>query len=66
MIRKILRNKKYIGNVMLQKTYAEDLFFSKQVESIGPAGRYLIQNHHPAITSRDLFEAAGANSYKEE
>ena len=65
-IRKILKNEKYIGDVILQKTFVGDLFSGKQVKNIGQRNRYLIQNHHPAIISRELFEAVTKNIFKTE
>lgn len=57
-ISKLLKNEKYIGDVMLQKTFVKDLFSGKQVRNTGELDKYLIQGHHPAIVSRDLFEKA--------
>jgi len=55
-ISKLLRNEKYIGDVILQKTFVENLFSGKQVKNSGQKARYLIQEHHPAIVCRELFE----------
>ena len=55
-ISKLLKNEKYVGDVMLQKTFVKDLFSGKQVKNNGERDRYLIQEHHPAIISRELFE----------
>ena len=57
-ISKLLRNEKYIGNVLLQKTYVQELFSGKRAKNRGELPRYLIEQHHPAIVSRELFEAA--------
>ena len=57
-ISKLLKNEKYVGDVMLQKTFVKDLFSGKQVRNTGELDKYLIQGHHPAIVSRDLFEKA--------
>ncbi len=54
-ISKLLRNEKYVGDVLLQKTFVEDLFSGKQVKNQGKLARFLIQDHHPAIVSRELF-----------
>lgn len=44
----------------------EDLFSGKQVKNQGELERFLIQKHHPAIVSRELFEtvnqAGGADA----
>lgn len=55
-ISKLLRNEKYVGDVLLQKTYVKEVFSGKQVKNEGDLDRVLIQNHHPAIVSRELFE----------
>ena len=55
-ISKLLKNEKYTGDVLLQKTFVKDLFSGKQVKNIGERDRFLYQDHHPAIISRDLFD----------
>lgn len=55
-IRKLLRNEKYVGDVLLQKTYVKDIFSGKQEKNEGELDQVLIQNHHPAIVSRELFD----------
>ena len=57
-ISKLLKNEKYVGDVMLQKTFVKNLFSGKQVRNTGELDKYFIQGHHPAIVSRDLFEKA--------
>lgn len=57
-INKLLRNEKYVGNVLLQKTFVQDLFSGKQVKNNGELEKFLIQGHHPAIVSKELFAAA--------
>ena len=55
-ISKLLKNEKYVGDVLLQKTYVRDLLSGKQIKNTGEKERYLYQHHHPAIVSRELFE----------
>lgn len=55
-ISKLLRNEKYVGDVLLQKTYVKDIFSGKQKKNEGELDQVLIQNHHPAIVSRELFD----------
>ena len=57
-ISKLLKNEKYTGDVMLQKTFDKDLFSGKQIKNNGELERYLIQEHHPAIVNRELFDRA--------
>ena len=53
---KLLKNEKYTGDVLLQKTFVKDILEGKQVKNLGEMERFLIQGHHPAIVSRELFE----------
>ena len=56
MISKLLKNEKYTGDVILQKTFVSDVFSGKQSRNIGQMDRYVIHEHHPAIVSREVFE----------
>ncbi len=62
-ISKLLKNEKYTGDVLLQKTFVKDLFSGKQVKNAGERERFLYQDHHPAIITRDLFEKANGKSH---
>jgi len=48
-IRRILHNEKYIGHVLLQKTYVSDYFTGKQATNNGELPRYLLEDHHEPI-----------------
>lgn len=52
---KMLKNEKYVGDVMLQKTFVDNLFDGKQIVNNGELDRVLIQNHHHGIVDRQLF-----------
>lgn len=52
---KMLRNEKYVGDVMLQKTFVDNLFEGKQTVNKGNLDRVLIQDHHRGIIDRQLF-----------
>ena len=54
-LNKILHNEKYTGDVLLQKTYVSDLLEGAQIKNSGERSRYLYQNNHPAIISKELF-----------
>ena len=56
-ISKVLKNEKYTGDVILQKTFVCDVFSGKQSRNVGQMNRYMIHEHHPAIVSREIFEA---------
>jgi len=55
-IQKMLKNEKYKGDAMLQKTYTEDFMTGKKVKNVGQRDRYYISNSHPAIVSAEVFD----------
>ena len=59
-IRNILSNEKYCGDVLMQKTFIQDCISKKVVKNTGQLPMYLIQNNHPAIVSRGVFQAVQA------
>ena len=59
-IRSILGNEKYCGDVLMQKTFTQDCIGKKVVKNTGQLPMYLIQNNHPAIVSRSVFQAVQA------
>lgn len=48
----ILENEKYVGDLLIQKTYTRDVLNHRPVENNGALPRYYIPNHHEAIISR--------------
>lgn len=48
-LRKILNNEKYLGRVILQKTFVGDCLSHKQIKNIGQREQYEIFNNHEAI-----------------
>jgi DNA invertase Pin-like site-specific DNA recombinase len=56
----ILSNERYIGDALLQKTFATDTFPFCQVKNHGQRPQYYVENSHPAIISREDFEAVQA------
>ena len=56
-IRSILTNEKYCGDVLLQKTFIQDCISKKVIPNTGQLPKYLIQNHHESIVSRETFDA---------
>lgn len=55
IIHNILTNEKYIGDALLQKTYVTDCITKKVKKNRGERTMYYVENSHPAIVSRDLF-----------
>ena len=56
-IDKILTNEKYVGNVILQKTYIPDVLKQKQKKNEGEIARYLYENNHVGIIAPEMFKA---------
>lgn len=54
-ISKLLRNEKYTGDVLLQKTFVKNVLTGKQFKNHGELEKHLIRHHHPMIVSRKLF-----------
>lgn len=54
-INKILRNEKYIGDALLQKTYTTDFLNKTRVKNNGIVPQYYVENNHEAIISKDIF-----------
>jgi gas vesicle protein len=55
-IMNILKNEKYIGDVLLQKRVTLDYLSHKSVINTGQAPQYYIENNHEAIISKELFD----------
>lgn len=54
-IKKILKNEKYIGDALLQKTYTIDFLSKKRVANIGIVPQYYVENNHEPIIPRELY-----------
>ncbi len=59
-IHKILRNEKYSGNMLLQKTYRNDHISKKKCINHGELPIYRVENSHEAIIDPATFSAAQA------
>lgn len=55
-VQKILTNEKYIGNVILGKTYTDTYPGNKQRINNGAQDKYLMKNNHEHIISDEVFE----------
>lgn len=60
MIWNVLRNEKYCGDAILQKTVTVDCISKTRRENQGEAPMYYVQNSHPAIISRETFHMTQA------
>ncbi|BAW87288.1 recombinase family protein [Limosilactobacillus fermentum] len=54
-IAKILKNEKYMGDALLQKTYTVDFLNKKRVKNEGIMPQYYVENDHPAIIPKSVF-----------
>jgi site-specific DNA recombinase len=55
-IKDTLKNERYVGDVMSQKTYTKDPISHKTVVNRGERPQYLISNHHEPIIDRETFD----------
>ena len=55
-IDRMLSNEKYIGNVLMQKTYTPDFLTGKQEKNDGTFSMFFVENAHEAIVDKGIFE----------
>ena len=55
-IRRIIRNEKYCGDVLLQKTYSESPLSKRRVINHGEKEKYLVEDAIPAIVSKTIWK----------
>lgn len=55
MVMNILKNEKYCGDCILQKTVTVDCISKTRKKNEGEAPMYIVENSHPAIISREIF-----------
>lgn len=56
VINDMLKNEKYQGDLLLQKTYRADCLTKKAKKNKGEMPKYLVSNNHPAIIPREKFK----------
>ena len=54
-IDRILSNEKYVGDVLMQKSFTEDFLIGKRKKNEGELDMYFIENNHEAIIRREVF-----------
>lgn len=57
VILRILRNEKYCGDLVQQKTYTPDYLTHQKKRNYGELETVIIKNHHEPIISRECFES---------
>ncbi len=55
LISSILKNEKYVGDALLQKTYTLDCITHKVVKNKGERPMFLVTDHHDSIVDRDTY-----------
>lgn len=55
-IQKMLKNEKYKGDTLLQKTYTEDFMTGRKVKNTGQRTKYFVSESHPAIVAAEIFD----------
>lgn len=55
-IRGILKNEKYIGDVLMGKTFTIDPISHKRLSNLGEAEKHYIKEYHEPIISKELFD----------
>lgn len=56
VLRYILKNEKYKGDVLMQKTLTEDLLTHKRTKNTGQLPQYYLTDNHEAIIPREMFD----------
>jgi len=57
VLRYTLRNEKYAGDLLLQKSYIADHLSKQKVMNVGQLPKYMVRDHHEAIVDRATFDA---------
>ncbi len=55
-IHKMLKNEKYKGDTLLQKTVTEDFMTGKKIKNTGQRNKYYVKDSHSAIVSAEVFD----------
>ncbi|MFH5881888.1 recombinase family protein [Liberiplasma polymorphum] len=55
-VNSILTNEKYKGDALLQRTYTENYLDHKIVKNNGQIPQYYVENNHPAIIDREMWD----------
>ena len=64
-IDRILSNEKYVGDVLMQKSFTEDFLTGKRKKNEGEIDMYFIESDHEAIVSREAFETVQKRKAKQ-
>ncbi len=56
VIKNILENEKYKGDVLMQKSFVLDIFSKKNIKNTGELPKYLVKHHHTPIIEPEVFD----------
>lgn len=56
LLKNILSNERYCGDLLMQKTYTENCITKKVKKNRGEMPKYLVKNNHPAIVTQSTFK----------
>lgn len=59
-IQKILKNEKYYGDAILQKTYTLDFLTHKKVKNKGQVQQFYVEGSHEPIISKEIYDKVQA------
>lgn len=59
-LRNLIRNEKYLGNALLQKTFINNHLEKKRMKNEGELPRFYATETHPAIIDQETYDAAQA------
>lgn len=63
-IQKMLKNEKYKGDSLLQKTYTKDYINGIREKNKGQRAQYYVQNSHPAIIDSKTFDEVQVEMFR--
>ena len=66
VIQKMLKNEKYKGCTMFQKTFTEDYLTGRRKVNHGERAKYYIEDTHLAIVAKDVFDRVQAEMKRRE
>ena len=61
-VRGILKNEKYIGDVLMGKTFTIDPISHKRLSNLGEVDKHYLKEHHEPIISKELFTRRNWNA----
>ena len=58
LVRCVLTNEKYVGDLLNQKSYFDNPLTHKHIKNFGEREKYYVKDHHQGIISRETWEKA--------